>query len=49
MARAAVEIEKSGGPALSWGSGKNEVQKIFDQMRKELLSVPSDKRKEGAR
>jgi hypothetical protein len=41
MARAAVEIEKSGGAALSWGSRKKEVQKIFDQMRKELLSVLS--------
>jgi len=34
MSRATVEIEKSGGPALSWGSGKKEVNKIFDQMRK---------------
>jgi hypothetical protein len=26
---AKVAIEKSGGPALSWGSGKKEVLKIF--------------------
>jgi hypothetical protein len=26
---ARVAIEKSGGPALSWGSGKKEVLKIF--------------------
>jgi hypothetical protein len=45
MTRATVEVEKSGGPAFSWGSGKKEIQKIFDQMRKELLSGPAEKRK----
>jgi hypothetical protein len=45
MTRASVEVEKSGGPAFSWGSGKKEVHKIFDQMRNELLSVPAEKRK----
>lgn len=45
MTRASVEVEKSGGPAFSWGSGKKEIHKIFDQMRKELLSVPAEKRK----
>jgi hypothetical protein len=44
MTRATIEIEKSGGPALSWGSGKKEVGKVFDQMRKELLSTPAKKR-----
>ncbi len=31
-----VEIEKSGGPVFSWGSGKKEVRKIFQWMEEEL-------------
>ena len=33
-----VAIEKSGGPAFSWGSGKKEVLKIFRWMEDDLLA-----------
>jgi hypothetical protein len=36
-----VEIERSGGKAVSWGSGKKEVQKIFNGIEKELAKTPS--------
>jgi hypothetical protein len=32
-----VGIEKSGGPAFSWGSGKKEILKIFRWMEDDLL------------
>lgn len=35
-----IEIARSGGKAVSWGSGKKEVQKIFDGMEKELAKAP---------
>lgn len=35
-----VEIERSGGKAVSWGSGKKEVQKIFNGIEKELAKAP---------
>jgi|GEM_PF-4729798 len=35
-----IEIERSGGKAVSWGSGKKEVQKIFDGIEKELAKAP---------
>lgn len=35
---AKVAIEKSGGPALSWGSGKKEVQKIFKWIEDDLAT-----------
>ena len=35
-----VEIERSGGKAVSWGSGKKEVQKIFNGIEKELTKAP---------
>jgi hypothetical protein len=35
---AKVAIEKSGGPALSWGSGKKEVLKIFRWMGDDLAA-----------
>ena len=31
-----VEIARSGGKAVSWGSGKKEVGKIFNGIQKEL-------------
>ena len=31
-----IEIARSGGKAVSWGSGKKEVVKIFDGIQKEL-------------
>jgi hypothetical protein len=31
-----VEIARSGGKAVSWGSGKKEVVKIFDGIQSEL-------------
>ena len=31
-----IEIARSGGKAVSWGSGKKEVKKIFDGIDKEL-------------
>jgi hypothetical protein len=33
-----VGIEKSGGPAFSWGSGKKEILKIFRWMEDDLLT-----------
>jgi hypothetical protein len=35
---AEVAIEKSGGPALSWGSGKKEVLKIFRWIEDDLAT-----------
>jgi hypothetical protein len=35
-----VEIARSGGKALSWGSGKKEVEKIFNGIEKELAKAP---------
>lgn len=35
---AKVAIEKSGGPALSWGSGKKEVLKIFRWIEDDLAT-----------
>ena len=35
-----VEIARSGGKAVSWGSGKKEVQKIFNGIEKELTKAP---------
>jgi hypothetical protein len=40
---ASVAIEKSGGPALSWGSGKKEVRKIFRWIDDELSRAPATK------
>lgn len=31
-----VEVARSGGKSVSWGSGKKEVGKIFDGIQKEL-------------
>lgn len=39
---AKVAIEKSGGPALSWGSGKKEVRKISEWIEEDLAT---DKKK----
>jgi uncharacterized protein (TIGR01244 family) len=36
-----VEIARSGGKAVSWGSGKKEVQKIFNGIEKELAKAPA--------
>lgn len=36
-----VEIARSGGKAVSWGSGKKEVQKIFNGIEKELAKTPA--------
>ena len=35
-----VDIERSGGKAVSWGSGKKEVLKIFNGIEKELGKAP---------
>ena len=35
-----IEIARSGGKAVSWGSGKKEVGKIFAGMEKELAKTP---------
>ena len=35
-----VEIARSGGKTVSWGSGKKEVQKIFAGIEKELAKTP---------
>jgi hypothetical protein len=35
-----IEIARSGGKTVSWGSGKKEVQKIFEGIEKELAKVP---------
>jgi hypothetical protein len=35
-----IEIARSGGKAVSWGSGKKEVLKIFEGIEKELAKVP---------
>jgi hypothetical protein len=34
-----IEIARSGGKTVSWGSGKKEVQKIFDGIEKELAKT----------
>jgi hypothetical protein len=31
-----VEVARSGGKSVSWGSGKKEVTKIFDGIQSEL-------------
>lgn len=36
-----VAIEKSGGPAFSWGSGKKEILKIFRWMGEDLAASKS--------
>ena len=35
-----IEIARSGGKAVSWGSGKKEVLKIFNGIEKELANSP---------
>ena len=35
-----IEIARSGGKAVSWGSGKKEVLKIFAGIEKELPKAP---------
>lgn len=35
-----IEIARSGGKAVSWGSGKKEVLKIFAGIEKELVKTP---------
>ena len=34
-----IEIARSGGKTVSWGSGKKEVEKIFDGIEKELAKA----------
>ena len=36
-----IEIARSGGKTVSWGSGKKEVQKIFSGMEKDLAKTPA--------
>ena len=36
-----VEVARSGGKTVSWGSGKKEVEKIFKGINKELAKGPS--------
>jgi len=40
-----VEIAPSGGKAVSWGSGKKEVRKIFAGIDKELAKTPATETK----
>jgi hypothetical protein len=35
-----IDIDRSGGKAVSWGSGKKEVRKIFEGIDKELAKAP---------
>jgi hypothetical protein len=35
-------IEKSGGPAFSWGSGKKEILKIYRWMEDDLAAKPAE-------
>jgi hypothetical protein len=35
-----IEIARSGGKTVCWGSGKREVQKIFEGIKKELAKTP---------
>ncbi|HZC25341.1 MAG TPA: hypothetical protein VE866_18555 [Candidatus Binatia bacterium] len=35
-----IEIARSGGKTVSWGSGKKEVLKIFQGIEKELAKAP---------
>jgi hypothetical protein len=37
-----IEITRSGGKAVSWGSGKKEVLKIFAGIEKELATTPPE-------
>lgn len=46
---AKVAIEKSGGPAFSWGSGKKEVRKIFQWIEEELAKAPKPKEQPPAK
>jgi hypothetical protein len=34
-----IEIARSGGKTVSWGSGKKEVLRIFEGIEKELANV----------
>jgi len=43
-----IEIARSGGKAVSWGSGKKEVLKIFAGIEKELAKTPSAEPKKPA-
>jgi hypothetical protein len=40
-----IEIARSGGKAVSWGSGKKEVLKIFSGIDKELAAGPPEEKK----
>jgi len=40
-----IEIARSGGKAVSWGSGKKEVLKIFAGIDKELTKAPPEEKK----
>lgn len=40
-----IEIARSGGKAVSWGSGKKEVLKIFAGIDKELTKAPTEEKK----
>jgi hypothetical protein len=46
-AKITMSIEKSGGPALSWGSGKKEVGKIFKWIDQELSKSTSQPTKDN--
>jgi len=37
--KVSIEIARSGGKAVSWGSGKKEVEKIFAGIEKELAKA----------
>ncbi len=39
-----IEIARSGGKAVSWGSGKKEVLKIFSGVEKELAKAPPEEK-----
>lgn len=43
-----IEIARSGGKAVSWGSGEKEVLKIFAGIEKELAKTPPEETKKPA-
>ena len=45
--RVLTAIKRSGGEALSWGSGKKEVKKIYEGMDATLAGKPNPHRKTG--
>lgn len=45
--RATHTVEVKGGPLLSWGRGKKEVQKVYSRMEEQLAAIFAAEKKEG--